>query len=447
MQKIFSFFLLSLCICFKITAQIPEWVSSHPISEKEYIGIGMAPLSDNDYMKKATQNALADMASQIAIKVESNSFLHTIDVDGKSRNMFEDKIKNSLAAWIEGQELKDSYRTDNMYYVYYSIDKNVYAQNAKIRRNNAIKAGYDYLLKGQEAEQTMNLSQAIQLYSKGLDAVEPWVFMDLTTYENGQMINVPSELYTAYINIFSNMAITTNVTNVEGEAFKAISTPIAGCLSKNGSAIPNMKLKAEFISGSGAVSAPTETDYTGTAEFYITNITSKSNIQEVRISIDDSFWKTLPESYQILLKKQNMPSAKVTIQLKNSPVTAYIHISDDNDLEGIERHLKSIFANNHFAITENPDTAQCFIEISSKLDNGSTISGGSYDLNTCYCTLSIKIYNNKTELLLLDYAVNRVKVLSPVHKSADETIALCIREVMKRVNRNLPNQLKKINLN
>lgn len=446
MQKILSLFLFSVYTCFSTMSQVPDWVTSHPISDNEYIGIGMAQITDNDYMKKATQNALADMASQVAIKVENNSFLHTIDVDGKSRDMFEDKIKSSMAAWIEGHVLKDSYRTDNMYYVYYTLDKNVYAHNAETRRNNAIKAGIDYLRKGQEAENTMNLSQAIQLYGKGLETVEPWVFMDLTTREYGQVINIPVELYSAYINIFSNMAITANVVNIEGEAFKSIPTPIAGCLSKNGTAIPNIKLKAEFISGSGAISAPIETDYTGTAEFYITNITSKSNIQELRISIDDSFWNTLPDGYQVLLKKQTMPSAKVTIQLKNSPVTAYLHVSDDNDLEGIERHLKSIFSNNHFAVTDNPDTAQCFIEISSSIDNGNTVSGGSYDLNTCYCTLSIKIYNNKTELLLLDYAVNRVKVLSPVHKSANETVSLCIREVMKRVNKNLPSQLKKINL-
>lgn len=447
MQKILSTFLLSVCVCFGIAANVPDWVTTHPISDKEYVGIGMASVSDADYMKKATQNALADISSQIAVKVENNSFLHLIDVDGKSRDMFEDKIKSSLAAWLEGQELKDTYKTDKTYYVYYVLYKDTYARNAESRRKHAIQSGLDYLHKGQNAENTMNLSQAVQLYGKGLETVEPWVFMNLTTIENGHEINIPSELYSAYVNVFSNMAITTNVTLVEGESFKAVPTPIAGCLSKNGNVIPNVKLKAEFISGSGAVSDAIETDHTGTAEFYITNITSKDKVQEVRISIDDSFLNSLPKAYKQLLKNQAMPSAKVTIQLKNSPVTAYIHISDDNDLEGIERQLRSLFTNNHFVVTEDPDAAQCFIEISSVIENGNTVTGGSYDLNTCYCTLTIKIYNNKSEQLLLDYSVDRVKVLSPVHKKANETIAQCIREVMKRVNRNLPNQIKKLNLN
>ena len=425
-----------------VWAQKPVWVTSHPISEKEYIGIGMAPLSDTDYMKKATQNALADIASQISMKLENSSFLHVVDVDGKARDMFEDKIQGSMVAWLEGQELKETYQSDENYYVYYSLDKKVFARNSESRRKQAIRMGMDYLKKGQEAEEMMNLAQAVQLYGKGLEAVEPWVFMDLVN--NG--VNVPTELYHAFVNVFSNMAITTNVVQVEGEAFKAISTPLAGCLSKNGIVVPSVKLKASFVTGGGAVSEPMETDHTGTAEFYVTNITSKENFQELRISIDDSFIQALPNSYRQLLQTQVWPSAKITILLNSAPITAYLYVNDDNDLEGIEKRISSLLTNNHFTMSEDPDVSQIFIDMTTKMEMGSVVTGGVYDLNTCYCTFVLKFYNNKTEQLLLDYSVNQVKVLSPVHKSAEETIAMCIREVMKRVNRELPNRLKKMRL-
>ena len=425
-----------------VWAQKPVWVTSHPISEKEYIGIGMAPLSDTDYMKKATQNALADIASQISMKLENSSFLHVVDVDGKARDMFEDKIQGSMVAWLEGQELKETYQSDENYYVYYSLDKKVFARNSESRRKQAIRMGMDYLKKGQEAEEMMNLAQAVQLYGKGLEAVEPWVFMDLVN--NG--VNVPTELYHAFVNVFSNMAITTNVVQVEGEAFKAISTPLAGCLSKNGIVVPSVKLKASFVTGGGAVSEPMETDHTGTAEFYVTNITSKENFQELRISIDDSFIQALPNSYRQLLQTQVWPSAKITKLLNSAPITAYLYVNDDNDLEGIEKRISSLLTNNHFTMSEDPDVSQIFIDMTTKMEMGSVVTGGVYDLNTCYCTFVLKFYNNKMEQLLLDYSVNQVKVLSPVHKSAEETIAMCIREVMKRVNRELPNRLKKMSL-
>lgn len=66
-------------------AQQPAWVTSHPTDANAYIGIGFAPLKDSDYIQKATQNALNDIALQIATHIESNSFMHTVDIDGKSR--------------------------------------------------------------------------------------------------------------------------------------------------------------------------------------------------------------------------------------------------------------------------------------------------------------------------------------------------------------------------
>lgn len=426
-------------------AQAPAWVTQRPVSDKEYIGIGIAKLSDNDYMKIASQNALADIASQVATKVENESFLHTVDVDGKSRQLFEDKIISKMAAWIEGAELKDSYSSNDKYYVYYTLDKKVHKKNSDARRNEAIAKGVDYLKKGRSAEESSNLTQAVQLYGKGLEAVEPWIFLNLSTTINGKDIDVAAELYDAYINVFSGMALTTNTVNVEGESFKAIKLPIAACLSRNGIVVPNVKLTAKFATGSGAITPSIETDYNGTAEFYITNITSKEQIQEVRISIDDSFIAALPKSYRELLQNQNWPTAKVTVTLSKSATTAYLYMNEQNDLEGIESYVGKILANNHFTITEDPDAAECFIDISTKMELGETVKG-KYDLNSCYCTILIKIYNNSNQTLLLDYSENRVKVLVPENKSAEETISMCINEVMKRVKRNLPNKMKKMNL-
>ena len=394
-------------------------------------------------MKKATQSALADIVSQIAVKLENNSFLHRVDVDGKTREMLEDKIHSSMAAWLEGQELKGSYQSDQKYYVYYALDKKMYARKAEERRQQAIRTGMDYLQKGRSEENTMNLSQAAQLYGKGLEAVEPWAFMDLTT----NTVNVPIELYNAYVNVFNGMTITTNVVLIEGEAFKAIAEPIAGCLSKNGTVVPNVKLNASFVSGNGTVSPAIQTDYTGTAEFYVTNITSKEEVQELRITIDDSFMNRLPDAYRQLLQNQTWPSAKVTISLKSAPITAYLYVNEDNELEGIERQISSLLTNNYFTLSEDPDAATCFVDLSTKLEMGEVVTGGTYDLNTCYCSLVLKIYNNKTQQMLLNYSVNQVKVLVPVNKSATASLSMCIREVIKRVNRELPAQIKKLKIN
>lgn len=440
MKKIVSYLLLILLGFVPIMAQTPAWVNTHPVSDEEYVGIGMASLAEADYQQKATQNALTDIASQIAVKLENNSFLHTVDVDGKARQLFEDKIQSSLTAWLEGQELKDSYQSDKTYYVYYVLNKKEYAKRSASRRSQVLESGMDYLNKGRNAEADMNLSVAAQMYAKGLETVESWTFMDLTS--NG--VNVPVELFNAYLGVFSGMAITTNVVNIEGEAFKPVATPIAGCLSKNGKVVPNVKLKLEFVSGGGDITAPIETDATGTAEFYIKNITSKEALQELRLSVDDAFLHSLPSAYRTLLQSQTWPAAKITLQVK-SMVTAYLHVDEDSELEGIENQLSRLLTNNYFTVTEDPDAAQCFVDITSKLEVGELVTGGIRNLNTCYCTLTVKFYNYKTEQLLLNYEVSRVKVLAPESNTAEKTLSMCVREVMKRVNRELPARIKKLN--
>ncbi len=446
MRKIFTGILLTV-FCITAAAQAPDWVTNRPVSAKEYVGIGMAPLSDPDYVKKASQNALADIATQISLKLENNSLMQRIDVDGKSREMLEDEIRNSAEAWIEGHELVDSYQSADRYYVYYTLNRAAYAKKAETRRQQALRTGLDYLQKGRWEEESMNLSQAAMLYVKGLEAVEPWTFMDLTTKMDGQTVNVPIELYDACVNLLGGMAITTNVVNLEGEVFKAVATPLAACLSRNGAVVPNVRLKAYFAKGDGVISPAIETDYTGTAEFYVSNITSKEEIQEVRIEMDESFFGKFPEVYRQLFMNQTLPSAKITISLKAAPVTAYFYVKEQHDIEGIEDRIKTILTNNHFAVTDNTEEADCFIELSTKMDMGEVVTGGVSDLNSYYCSLTLNFYNNRTEQLVLDYSVNNVKVLLPVTKSVKESFSACAREVMKRVNRELPNQIKKLKIN
>lgn len=445
MKKIIVATIMILAGISALKAQVPEWVSRHPVSEKYYIGIGSAPVSDINRSRIAAENAISDIASQIAVKIENESFMHMIDIDGKSREMFEEKMHGSMTAWIEGHELKDSYSSESTYYVYYVLDKEIYARNSRKKREAVLNAGYSYLIKGNEAEELSNINQAAILYAKGLEEITPWLFLDMTYREADMEINVASELYSAYLNLLGGMAITTNTVQVEGEPFKAVAEPIAGCLSKSGNVIPNVKLKAEFVTGSGTVTPPVETDYNGTAEFYITNITSKDDIQEIRISIDDSFFDALPEGYIDIIGRTALPSAKVSVVLKSAPATLYLHVGD-NDLEGCENNIRNLLGNNSFTLIDDPDSAQCFAELSTSMKMGNIVSGGIYDMNTCYCTLVLKIYDNINATTLLDYSVNNVKVTVPVHKSVEGTIAMAVREVMKRVNRELPRMLGKIRL-
>ena len=121
----------------------------------------------------------------------------------------------------------DSYQNDRNYYVYYSLNKAAYESTIQKHKRNAISTGLDYYDKAMQAMDANSLVNAVQLLGKGLEAVTPWLFMDLTTTVNGSRFNVPAELYNAYLHVFDGLTITVNQLNIEGEAFKPIKTPIA----------------------------------------------------------------------------------------------------------------------------------------------------------------------------------------------------------------------------
>ena len=68
-------------------------------------------------------------------------------------------------------------------------------------------------------------------------------------------------------------------------------------------------------------------------------------------------------------------------------------------------------------------------------------------MNECYASLTLKIYNNQTQQLLMEYTVDRLRVIASIKNSAEQTKLQAAREVMKRVNRELPGKLRSLNLN
>ncbi|MBO7378759.1 MAG: LPP20 family lipoprotein [Bacteroidales bacterium] len=445
MKRLFAFFSSMLAVL-TLSAQ-PSWVTQHPVSDTEYMGVGFALLSESDYVQKATSNALADIASQIAIKVDASSFIHTIDIDGKSRELFEEKVQNSMAAYLEGQEMRDSYQDGNKYYVLYALNKRTYQKNLENHRQKAVAEGWTYYERGMSSMEVNDLVNAVTLFAKGLEAVEPWLFTDLTRKVNGKTVSVPAELYDAYLNVFAGMAITTNVAQLQGEIYKAIPQTIAACLSRDGIVVANVPLEARFVVGDGSVSPALNTDFNGTAEFHVLNITSKAAVQELRITLSDTFLSALPEAYRQIIKKQSWPEAKVSITLTSgSGSLAYFHVGKDK-LNSCQKQIHTMLANNNFTFTEDANTAQIYVDYETTLEIGGIVPGELYDLNECYASLTLKIYNNQTQQLLMEYTVDRLRVLASIKNSAEQTKLQAAREVMKRVNRELPGKLRSLNLN
>lgn len=426
----------------------PDWLTQRPVSSLNYTGIGMCPKSEKDYVQRAKQNALSDLVSEIKVNVESSSLLGTMENDGQVKSKFEEQIRLSAKEEIEGYKMVDTWQDDNEYWVYYQLNMFDYEEFLKARREKAIKEGFGYWYKGDAAMRGGQLQTAAEFFVKGLEAVQPAINQDLSCTYEGKTINVGQELYASMTSLFDGMAITTSVEKIEAEAFRGVEQDLAACLSKQGVALPAMKLKAAFVVGEGSLSQPSLTDQTGTSTFRINNITSKQTNQQVRITLDTDFLKNLQRGmYASLAGKllSEVPEANIQIVLKNARVAAYVDLQDEN-LQTMEQTVKSILTNNYFDVVADASMADVDVPLSTEFFTGQTVKGELYDMIECFSSLTLRLIDNRTGRELLNYSVPRVRTLVPAQKSVAQAKQMAARELMKRVQRELKMELQKIHI-
>ena len=443
------FILVISWFCFPLSGQQtnrPDWVKQHPVDGLNYIGIGMAEISEGDYQQKAKQNALSDLVSEIQVVIAANSLLNTLEDDGNVKQTFAESIRTEARAEIENFRLVDSWRSDNEYWVYYELNKDDYAALVAARRQKAIRNGFDFWYKGHITLQQGDLMTAIELFSNGMEAIRPVLNQELFCSYEGKTINLATELYAALAGVFDGITIVLNPATVSATPFQGIREPIAIGVYRNGNPLRNIRLKAEFVSGSGDLSSMSPTDESGVAALYVRNITSKQAQQEIGISlIDDVFSLFRKGSYAALFKQMlsSLPGATLTINTVQTQTSAYVR-SAQSDIEAVERTVKSLLNNHFFNVVASPSEADIIVTLDNKCRKGNTVPGELYNFIEFFSTLGIKIENNRTGQILLNYSINDERTLVPENKSASQGKNMAARELIKRLNREFARELKKI---
>ena len=443
------FILVISWFCFPLSGQQtnrPDWVKQHPVSGLSYIGIGMAEISEGDYQQKAKQNALSDLVSEIQVVIAANSLLNTLEDDGNVKQTFAESIRTEARAEIENFRLVDSWRSDNEYWVYYELNKDDYAALVEARRQKAIRNGFDFWYKGHITLQQGDLMTAIELFSNGMEAIRPVLNQELFCSYEGKTINLATELYAALAGVFDGITIVLNPATVSVTPFQGIREPIAIGVYRNGNPLRNIRLKAEFVSGSGDLSSMSPTDESGVAALYVRNITSKQAQQEIGISlIDDVFSLFRKGSYAALFKQMLsfLPGATLTINTAQTQTSAYVR-SAQSDIEAVERTVKSLLNNHFFNVVASSSEADIIVTLDNKCRKGNTVPGELYNFIEFFSTLGIKIENNRTGQTMLNYSINDERTLVPENKSASQGKNMAARELIKRLNREFARELKKI---
>ncbi len=423
----------------------PVWLTTEP-QDDVYQAIGISSTTEADFQRKAEQNALSELAKQINVVVNEQSYLSFLERNKNGVTASTDEYKQqtnlSVQTLIEGYKRVGDYtdKKSKTYYVCYSLNKLTYKMSCERKQREIGDRCLSFYQQGKEAEADGQLIRAISLYEEGLKQAQPWLFLDISGVHNDMIINLPVALLQSYMAVFDNLKLEASPTQVEiGQDQNDISITLR--LTRNKIGIKNIPIKADFTDGSGEITTKVKTDAEGNAVFTLKSLVGKQQNGELLFSIDHSIQNQLPEIYHKYISEQTWPTARVKVtKLQVVPKTAYLNIKK-GDLPAAEKQIRAILANNHFILTADPTEAEVFIDMNTEIEVAGTIKGEMYDLNECFVSLQMDFYNYNNNQLLFTYSVSQLRVLTPLSASVEQTTAQCTRELMKKVQKELPKKL------
>lgn len=438
MKKILLFLLSIIPIL--LFARVPEWVSSRPNNSFYYWGIGVCEISDVNFKEVAKRQALEEITQQISVKVESNSFMSMTEIDLVANEDYQKQIQASSQVYLEELQIFDTYQDKKKYYVCYRLNKDEYKAKVRAKSQEIAKSAYEYLQQARAAESDGNLTSAIGYYQKGLEVVEPWLFLDLSYMAE----NVPVALYSGYMSIFDGLSLTITPQSATMQNLKAANIEVVASLRKNNIPVQNFPLKAQFVTGSGKFTPSAKTNSSGEGRFYLTQMTSKEASQMIKISIDNSVIKDLPDIYQNKTTSQKLPEALFVINVEKQNVVFYLN-PINNAIPPLLRQIASLLSSEYFEVTTNLYEATHVIDIATDLRLVGTVNGDLENLDEWLATLNVAL-RNKEGSVLTHYSLEGVRIL--VAENSSQTVASqqASRELIKRFKREFPRQLEKVNI-
>jgi hypothetical protein len=175
-----SFGLFSGCKSSKKAArdypEPPRWIMDRPVAPGYYFGTGSAVKrgSSQIYRQRAADKALADIAGQISMYINSNVSMYRVEDKFGVREVFENRIKTESEDFLEGQELIDEYENEEYYYVLYRLSKETYLQKRNERRKKAMEAALQNYKSGMEKLRERDYQLSVRFFVKSIENITPF---------------------------------------------------------------------------------------------------------------------------------------------------------------------------------------------------------------------------------------------------------------------------------
>lgn len=313
--------------------QCPDWVKGFPSSDDYFVGVACVkkPRKANilEIRKRALSEALAEMCSQIEVKVETQSALSILEIDGDVRQQYVKNLKINTNQTIEGYEIADSWEDKENYYVYCRLPKQTFLEKKANAKRNAMKLAESHWMMAETAAQQNRLYEAFKHAANVMTALADFLNEETCTEIDGTSVNLVAEAYTMMNDILNSIHFSANDFTMK----KGVSNqqqPKVALSDGNGNPCPQMPVNIEF-SGAGLVSSSGVTDDHGMTAIRFQKISSYRDSETLKLSIDVNKLSRLSDNDLVRELIRKMPAASSNFIITLVKPTLLIDATELND--------------------------------------------------------------------------------------------------------------------
>ncbi len=233
----------------KIEETVPEWVNYRPKTDFYYIGIAKVDKKTHptDFKESGKKIALAALASEISVKIESNSVLSTYENNNNFNSDYQQYIKTEINKDLSGFEMVEESETKRRYYTYYRLSKSKWRQIQAQHKTDAANKAFHWYEQANSEKEAQNFTIAIQYLLNGLGELKNYWGETVLFQNNNKTIQLDYLIKADLLKMLGDIDIKIDrspiLLNTQNHFSKTIDISI---INKNNDLIRNVPFKIKY---------------------------------------------------------------------------------------------------------------------------------------------------------------------------------------------------------
>jgi hypothetical protein len=416
----------------------PEWVSSRPVNSLNYIGIATCSkiTQPADYQAIAKKLALNDLATEISVKVEGQTFFNSMEVNKDFSESFSSNVTTSSSELLEDYEVAGIWEDKEIYAIYYKLNKVEYQSKKAQKKENTLRSALDYLKKGREAKKIGNIPSAIDLLYHGLFALKPyWTEVNQMKDDSGSDIFIDNELFAEIRAILTDLRFETTLKTIVLSSVNTFKTQIPIMITYKGEGVRGINVKYVYQRDNYMKPKIAMSDNDGIILADVDNVSlkTKNNSLELSLVIDALVPQDLDSDLALaLVAGINTDQRKIPIEVL---APSFYVSSNEFRLDGTKTSTLAEATRNTLIakgmrIATNETTADFVVYVNANPRAGEDIQG----FKVAYIDGKITVNDTKTNASIFEQSINGVKGVQLSHENA-------LLEAYKKIRENIETAL------